>query len=62
MQEDESSRSLFGNMQWQSDVLAIPLFGISEIQRNPVATGDASQYWTFEPGCEVGRALCRRES
>src|SRR4026208_309165 len=31
MEEDEASRSLFGNMQWQSEILAIPLFGISEI-------------------------------
>jgi hypothetical protein len=31
MEEDGASRSLFGNMSWQSDVLAVPLFGISEI-------------------------------
>ena len=54
MQEDESSRSLFGNMQWQEDVLAVPLFGISEI---PVKSGREprrSQYWTFEPGARLG--------
>ena len=25
MDQDESSRILFGNMQWQQDVLAVPL-------------------------------------
>jgi PAS domain S-box-containing protein len=53
MQEDESSRSLFANMQWQEDVLAVPLFGISEI---PSKSGRErrSQYWTFEPGARLG--------
>src|ERR1051325_4473027 len=31
MQEDEASRTLFDKMCWQQDVLALPLFGISEI-------------------------------
>jgi hypothetical protein len=35
MQEDESSRSLFADMQWQDEVLAVPLFGISEIPAKP---------------------------
>src|SRR5215211_3365037 len=35
MRDDESSRSHFGNMQWQDDVLAVPLFGISEIPAKP---------------------------
>jgi hypothetical protein len=37
MEEDESSRSLFANMQWQTDVLAVPLFGISELPSKPGA-------------------------
>ena len=54
MQEDESSRSLFGNMQWQDDVLAVPLFGISEIPVKPGRDARRSQYWTFEPGARLG--------
>ena len=54
MQEDESSRSLFGNMQWQEDVLAVPLFGISEIPVKPGRDARRSQYWTFEPGARLG--------
>jgi PAS domain S-box-containing protein len=53
IQDDESSRSLFGTMQWQDEVLAVPLFGISEI---PAKHGRdrRSQYWTFEPGARLG--------
>src|SRR5690348_9088699 len=29
--DDQASRTLFGKMNWQEDVLALPLFGISEI-------------------------------
>src|SRR5215216_4386126 len=54
MQEDESSRSLFGNMQWQDDVLAIPLFGISEIPSKGSRETRRSQYWSFEPGGRLG--------
>ena len=54
MQEDESSRSLFANMQWQDDVLAVPLFGISEIPAKPGRDSRRSQYWTFEPGARLG--------
>jgi PAS domain S-box-containing protein len=55
MDEDEPSRNLFGNTHWQSDVLAIPLFGISELKSRPgvVRTG-TSEYWTFEPGARMG--------
>jgi len=35
--EDQASRSLFGNMSWQSEVFAVPLFGISEISSRPGA-------------------------
>jgi len=54
MEEDEASRSLFGNMQWRSDVLAVPLFGISEIPTRPGAASANSQYWAFEPGARMG--------
>jgi len=54
MEEDEASRSLFGNMGWRSDVLAVPLFGISEIPARPSAVRAGSQYWAFEPGARMG--------
>lgn len=54
MDEDEASRSLFTNMQWQSDVLAVPLFGISEITARAGSARNNSQYWTFEPGARMG--------
>ncbi|HLM25110.1 MAG TPA: ATP-binding protein [Pyrinomonadaceae bacterium] len=54
IQEDESSRSLFADMQWQEDVLAVPLFGISEIPAKPGRDSRRSQYWTFEPGARLG--------
>jgi PAS domain S-box-containing protein len=53
--EDESSRSLFAEMQWHEDVLAVPLFGMSEIA--PKAGREIrarSHYWTFEPGARLG--------
>jgi PAS domain S-box-containing protein len=52
--EDEGSRSLFGNMSWQSEVLAVPLFGISEISSRPGAVRVPTQYWAFEPGARMG--------
>jgi len=54
MEEDGASRSLFGNMSWQSDVLAVPLFGISEISSRPSTGRPNNQYWTFEPGARIG--------
>jgi PAS domain S-box-containing protein len=54
MQEDESSRNLFAEMQWQDEVLAIPLFGISEIPAKPGRDSRRNQYWTFEPGARLG--------
>ena len=53
IQDDESSRSLFGTMQWQDEVLAVPLFGISELPAKP-GRDRRSQYWTFEPGARLG--------
>jgi PAS domain S-box-containing protein len=54
IQEDESSRNLFADMQWQDDVLAVPLFGISEIPAKPGRDSRRNQYWTFEPGARLG--------
>jgi PAS domain S-box-containing protein len=54
MEEDGASRSLFANMSWQSDVLAVPLFGISEISSRPSTGRPNNQYWTFEPGARMG--------
>lgn len=57
--EDVASRTLFDKMQWEQDVLALPLFGISEI--SPKGGRDSksgrtlpAQYWTFDPGSRLG--------
>src|ERR1044071_2022415 len=53
MEDDEQSRSLFANMQWHSDVLSVPLFGIAEVgPRSGVRP--TNQYWTFEQGARMG--------
>src|ERR1041385_3247250 len=55
IEEDESSRGLFASMQWQQDVLAVPLFGISEISpKNGRDARPRHHYWTFEPGARLG--------
>ena len=58
LDEDESSRHLFGNLDWRHEVLALPLFGISELPSKPgresVGPRLAGQYWTFERGSRVG--------
>ena len=60
MQDDEASRSLFDKMRWQQDVLALPLFGISEISTKSRRgdTGGSSRfpahYWTFDQGSRLG--------
>lgn len=55
MQEDEASRRLFDQMTWHQDVLALPLFGISEIAPKKIAGSRLpSQYWTFDPGSRLG--------
>jgi PAS domain S-box-containing protein len=54
MEDDEASRNLFANMRWQSEVFAVPLFGISEIPSRPGAARVPSQYWAFEPGARMG--------
>jgi PAS domain S-box-containing protein len=59
MQEDEASRTLFDKMHWEQDVLALPLFGISEIA--PKSGRDSrsgpriqANYWTFDPAARLG--------
>src|ERR1700752_1068136 len=54
MEEDGSSRSLFANMHWHSEVLAVPLFGISEAVSRPGVSRSTNQYWTFQPGARLG--------
>jgi PAS domain S-box-containing protein len=55
MQEDEASRRMFDQMTWHQDVLALPLFGISEISPKKIAGSRLpSQYWTFDPGSRLG--------
>ena len=51
--EDNSSRGLFANMHWHSDVLAIPLFGVSEVN-SKAGVRPANQYWAFEAGARMG--------
>jgi PAS domain S-box-containing protein len=59
IEEDEASRTLFDKMQWQEDVLALPLFGISEISAKPgrdktAGSRHPNQFWTFDPGLRLG--------
>ncbi|HEY0365055.1 MAG TPA: ATP-binding protein [Pyrinomonadaceae bacterium] len=54
LEEDDASRSFFANMSWQSDILAVPLYGISEVPSRAGAVRASTQYWTFEPGGRVG--------
>jgi PAS domain S-box-containing protein len=58
MQDDQASRSLFDKMRWQQDVLAIPLFGISEISTRRGDTRGNSRFpahdWTFDQGSRLG--------
>ncbi len=59
MKEDVASRTLFDQMQWEHDVIALPLFGISEI--SPTRGRDSrngprlpGHYWTSDPGSRLG--------
>jgi PAS domain S-box-containing protein len=59
IENDEGSRTLFDKMCWHQDVLALPLFGISEI--GPKTARDVhadsrppAHYWTFDPGARLG--------
>lgn len=59
MKEDVASRTLFDKMHWENDIIALPLFGISEI--SPTRTRDSrsgsrlpGHFWTFDPGSRLG--------
>lgn len=59
LKDDDSSRALFDKMNWQQDILALPLFGIPEV--SPKTGRDttispllADHYWTFESGSRLG--------
>jgi PAS domain S-box-containing protein len=59
LREDESSRSLFDGLNWQHDVLALPLFGIPEVSpktgRDTATSPNlADHYWSFESGSRLG--------
>src|SRR5688572_17427809 len=59
MKEDVASRTLFDKMHWEHDVIALPLFGISEIsptRRRDSRSGSRlpGHYWTFDPGARLG--------
>ena len=57
LEEDDSSRQLIGKLNWQQDLLAFPLFGISELPPKAAREHAArlpGQYWTFERGSRVG--------
>jgi PAS domain S-box-containing protein len=59
MQEDLASRTLFDKMEWEHDVIALPLFGISEISsssRREPRSGPRlpGHFWTFDPGSRLG--------
>jgi PAS domain S-box-containing protein len=59
MMDDDSSRALFGEMYWEEDVLALPLFGILEIShtkpvRTDTRTSVSLPQWSFEPGLRLG--------
>lgn len=57
LEEDEPSRQLLGRMNWQQQVLALPLYGISELPAKAGrerGTRHPGQYWTFERGSRLG--------
>ena len=59
IQRDEASRTLFDKMRWEQDVLAMPLFGISEIGPRSGRDSRSSEriqanYWSFDPGARLG--------
>src|SRR5262245_47944872 len=58
IKEDIASKTLFDKLQWEHDVLALPLFGISEISPSRGREKDGPRlpghYWTFDPGARLG--------
>lgn len=60
MEEDVASRTMFDKMHWEQDVLALPLFGISEISPKNRTDSNSGRrvpghsYWSFDPGSRLG--------
>ncbi len=58
MKDDIASCALFDKMRWEQDVLALPLFGISEISTKAAREAKTSRlpghYWSFESGTRLG--------
>ena len=58
MKNDLASRTLFDKMEWEQDVLALPLFGISEISRKAGRDSKGPRlpghYWTLDSGSRLG--------
>lgn len=60
IKEDPGSRALFDKMSWEQDVLALPLYGISEIapktgrEANSGRRLPGHSYWSFDPGARLG--------
>jgi PAS domain S-box-containing protein len=60
IREDIASRTLFDKMHWEQDVLALPLFGISEISPKTRTDSNSGRrlpghsYWSFDPGSRLG--------
>jgi len=59
IQDDTPSRAFFDKLDWQQDILAIPLFGLPEISSKSIRDTTpksrlADHYWTFEPGTRFG--------
>ena len=58
IKDDAASRTLFDKLHWEHDVLALPLFGISEIAptrgREKGSPRLPGHFWTFDPGARLG--------
>jgi PAS domain S-box-containing protein len=58
MKDDPASRTLFDKMQWHQEVLALPLFGMSEIsaktRRDSQGPKLPGHYWAFDAGARLG--------
>lgn len=58
LEDDGTSCALFDGLQWNEDVLAIPLFGIPEMStrsgRESVGLRLHEDFWTYEPGLRLG--------
>ena len=58
MKDDLASRTLFDKMQWHQEVLALPLFGMSEIsaktRRDSQGPKLPGHYWAFDAGARLG--------